>query len=138
MRTPGTEAERDEAVALVQDRQRWLTMHGLPVSARPDVPALFRAPQTEPAGLFEDGLLLACMITQWASELLGAAKGICRAVTDRRRPGRRCVTGSPRIAMPAAPRPSSCSRGSHDPAGPAHSTDPTHPPIPYLKRTVAV
>lgn len=61
MRTLGTDAERDQSVALVQDRQRWLTVRGLPVPARADVPALFRDPQGQPAGLFEDGLL-ACMI----------------------------------------------------------------------------
>ncbi|MFB7481162.1 hypothetical protein ACFUEM_22410 [Streptomyces anulatus] len=67
MRTLSTDAERDEAVALVQDRQRWLTMHGLPVPARTDIPGLFRDPQAAPAGLFEDGLLLACMIPQHTS-----------------------------------------------------------------------
>nr|WP_257137407.1 hypothetical protein [Streptomyces sp. st115] len=67
MRTLSTDAERDEAVALVQDRQRWLTMRGLPVPARADIPALFRDPQAAPAGLFEEGLLLACMIPQHTS-----------------------------------------------------------------------
>ncbi|WP_079080653.1 hypothetical protein [Streptomyces ardesiacus] len=62
MRTLRTDAERAEAAALVQDRQRWLTLRGLPVPAQADVPALFRDPQTNPAGLFEDGKLLACMI----------------------------------------------------------------------------
>ncbi|MEH0468511.1 hypothetical protein QA943_06555 [Streptomyces sp. B21-097] len=33
-----TAAEREEAAALVQDRQRWLTLHGLPVPARADIP----------------------------------------------------------------------------------------------------
>lgn len=66
MRTLSTDAERDEAVALVQDRQRWLTMRGLRVPARADIPALFRDPHA-PAGLFEDGLLLACMIPQHTS-----------------------------------------------------------------------
>ncbi|MDP5315331.1 hypothetical protein P8A19_10295 [Streptomyces poriferorum] len=69
MRTLCTGAERDEAAALVQDRQRWLTMRGLPVPARADIPALFRNPQAKPAGLFEDGLLLACMIPQHVSGL---------------------------------------------------------------------
>ncbi|MFJ8886587.1 hypothetical protein ACIRJR_24675 [Streptomyces sp. NPDC102402] len=69
MRTLCTDAERDEAAALVQDRQRWLTMRGLPVPARADVPALFRNPQAKPAGLFEDGLLLACMIPPRAPDL---------------------------------------------------------------------
>ncbi|MEU4176360.1 hypothetical protein [Streptomyces sp. NPDC026589] len=64
MRTLSTDAERDEAVALVQDRRRWLTVRGLLVPARADIPALFRDPQDAPAGLFEDGLLLACMIPQ--------------------------------------------------------------------------
>ncbi|MEW1687530.1 hypothetical protein ACIQOF_26730 [Streptomyces sp. NPDC091265] len=76
MRTLTTDAERDEAAALVQDRQRWLTMRGLPVSARADVPALFRDLQAKPAGLFEDGLLLACMIPQRAPDL-GWGQGPC-------------------------------------------------------------
>ncbi|SCK27097.1 MULTISPECIES: hypothetical protein [Streptomyces] len=67
MRTLGTDAERDEAVALVQDRQRWLSQRGLPVPARADIPSLFRDPQSAAAGLFEDGLLLACTIPQYAS-----------------------------------------------------------------------
>nr|WP_251692447.1 hypothetical protein [Streptomyces sp. CHD11] len=57
-----TDAERAEAAALVQDRQRWLTLCGLPVPAQADVPALFRDPHTNSAGLFEDGKLLACMV----------------------------------------------------------------------------
>jgi hypothetical protein len=64
VRTLGTDAEREEAAALVQDRQRWLTVRGLPAPARADVPALFRDPQSQPAGLFECGELLACMIPQ--------------------------------------------------------------------------
>ncbi|MGP3756985.1 hypothetical protein [Streptomyces sp. IBSNAI001] len=69
MRTLRTDAERDEAAALVQDRQRWLTVRGLPVPARADVPDLFRDPRATPAGLVEDGLLLACMIPQRATDL---------------------------------------------------------------------
>ncbi|MCX4393192.1 hypothetical protein [Streptomyces sp. NBC_01767] len=76
MRTLGTDAERDEAAALVQDRQRWLTMRGLPVPAWADIPTLFRNPQAKPAGLFEDGLLLACMIPQRAPDL-GWGQGPC-------------------------------------------------------------
>ncbi|WP_434600526.1 hypothetical protein [Streptomyces sp. A5-4] len=76
MRTLGTDAERDEAVALVQDRQRWLAMRGLPVPARADIPALFRDPQAKLAGLFEDGLLLACMLPQRAPDL-GWGEGPC-------------------------------------------------------------
>ncbi|MEU4007170.1 hypothetical protein AB0H30_01570 [Streptomyces pseudogriseolus] len=64
MRTLCTDAERDEAAALVQDRQRWLTTRSLPVPAQADIPAIFRNPQTRPAGLFEDGKLLACMIPE--------------------------------------------------------------------------
>ncbi|WP_329612578.1 hypothetical protein OG244_04080 [Streptomyces brevispora] len=75
MRSLHTDAERDEAAALVQDRQRWLTMRGLPVS-RTDMSALYRAPQARPAGLFEDGLLLACMIPQYAHGL-GWGEGPC-------------------------------------------------------------
>ncbi|BDD70391.1 hypothetical protein RKD33_007001 [Streptomyces sp. SAI-129] len=62
VRTLRTDAERAEAAALVQDRQRWLTLRGLPVPAQVDVPALFRDRQTRSAGLFEDGKLLACMV----------------------------------------------------------------------------
>nr|WP_308376840.1 hypothetical protein [Streptomyces sp. ISL-99] len=76
MRTLGTDAERDEAAALVEDRQHWLTMRGLPIPARVDIPALFRDPQAKPAGLFEDGLLLACMIPQRAPDL-GWGQGPC-------------------------------------------------------------
>ncbi|WP_435058128.1 hypothetical protein [Streptomyces sp. bgisy060] len=67
MRMLSTAAEREEAAALVQDRQRWLTLRGLPVPARADVPARFREAQTASAGLFEDGRLLACMIPEYAS-----------------------------------------------------------------------
>ncbi|MFI8221343.1 hypothetical protein [Streptomyces sp. NPDC085932] len=62
MRTLHTDAEREEAATLVQDRQRWLALRGLPVPAGADIPALLRDPQTKPAGLFEDEKLLACMI----------------------------------------------------------------------------
>lgn len=62
MRTLRTDAEREEAAALVQDRQRWLALRTLPVPAQTDVPALFRDPRTETAGLFEDGKLLACLV----------------------------------------------------------------------------
>jgi hypothetical protein len=64
VRSLGSDAEREEAAALVQDRQRWLVARGLPVPARTDVPALFRDPQSQPAGPFECGELLACMILQ--------------------------------------------------------------------------
>ncbi|MEN8654349.1 hypothetical protein ABCR94_28075 [Streptomyces sp. 21So2-11] len=76
MRTLGTDAERDEAAALIQDRQRWLTMRGLPIPARADIPALFRDPQAKPAGLFEAGQLLACLIPQCAPDL-GWGDGPC-------------------------------------------------------------
>ncbi|MGW5868361.1 hypothetical protein ACWFRJ_40155 [Streptomyces sp. NPDC055239] len=59
-----TDAERAKAVAFVQGWQRWLSLHGLPAPAQAAVPALFRAPAAEPAGLFEDGLLLACMLLE--------------------------------------------------------------------------
>ncbi|ROQ70251.1 hypothetical protein EDD93_4764 [Streptomyces sp. 840.1] len=75
MRSLHTDAERDEAAALVQDRQRWLTMRGLPVS-RADISALYRDPQTRPAGLFEDGLMLACIIPQRTPDL-GWGDGPC-------------------------------------------------------------
>ncbi|KUN38762.1 hypothetical protein [Streptomyces olivochromogenes] len=76
MRTLRTDAEREEAAALVQDRQRWLTMRSLPVPARADIPDLFRDPQAQPAGLFEDGKLLACMIPQPDPDL-GWGQGPC-------------------------------------------------------------
>ncbi|ELS55780.1 hypothetical protein [Streptomyces viridochromogenes] len=76
MRSLRTDAERAEAAALVQDRQRWLTLRGLPVPARADVPTLFRDPKAEPAGLIEDGLLLACMILQREPDL-GWGEGPC-------------------------------------------------------------
>ncbi|MEU8649762.1 hypothetical protein [Streptomyces sp. NPDC048737] len=76
MRTLRTDAEREEAAALVQDRQRQLAMRGLPVPAQTDVPAHFRNPQTKPAGLFEDGKLLACLIPQ-RDPGLGWGEGPC-------------------------------------------------------------
>ncbi|MFC9285147.1 hypothetical protein [Streptomyces sp. NPDC057052] len=76
MRMLSTAAEREEAAALVQDRQRWLTLHGLPVPARADIPALFREAQTVSAGLFEDGRLLACMILEHDPDL-GWGQGPC-------------------------------------------------------------
>ncbi|MFF3934364.1 hypothetical protein [Streptomyces hirsutus] len=69
MRSLCTDAERAEAAALVQDRQRWLNLRGLLLPARTDIPALFRDPKVEPTGLFEDGLLLACMILQREPDL---------------------------------------------------------------------
>ncbi|MEV8128627.1 hypothetical protein AB0P07_32030 [Streptomyces sp. NPDC085944] len=76
MRTLRTDAEREEAAALVQDRQRWLAMRKLPVPAQADVPALFRYPQAKPAGLFEDGKLLACLIPE-RDPGLGWGEGPC-------------------------------------------------------------
>ncbi|MYQ62318.1 hypothetical protein GTY92_02135 [Streptomyces sp. SID4950] len=70
-----TDAEREEAAALVQDRQRWLAVRDLPAPARADIPALFRDSQTESAGLFEDGKLLACFIPQW--EAIRRDEGLC-------------------------------------------------------------
>ncbi|MFC5634603.1 hypothetical protein [Streptomyces bullii] len=76
MCTLRTDAEREEAAALVQDRQRWLVLRGLPVPAQADIPALFRDPQTRSAGLFEDGKLLACMIPE-RDPSLGWGEGPC-------------------------------------------------------------
>ncbi|MGW0998341.1 hypothetical protein ACWD5V_34730 [Streptomyces sp. NPDC002523] len=76
MRSLRTDAEREEAAALVQDRQRWLSMRGLPLPAQADIPALFRDPQTRPAGLSEDGKLLACMIPE-RDPGLGWGEGSC-------------------------------------------------------------
>ncbi|MEV0692215.1 hypothetical protein [Streptomyces sp. NPDC050388] len=75
MRSLGTAAERTEAAALAEERQRWLTLRGLPVPARADVPALFRHTQRELAGLFEDDVLIACMILQREPDLGWGADG---------------------------------------------------------------
>ncbi|MGW2689781.1 hypothetical protein ACWC6I_42345 [Streptomyces sp. NPDC001414] len=75
MRTLSTAAEREEAAALVQDRERWLTLHGLPIP-HVDIPARFRDAQRESAGLFEDGRLLACMIPEHAPDI-GWGQGPC-------------------------------------------------------------
>ncbi|MFJ8177713.1 hypothetical protein [Streptomyces sp. NPDC094469] len=75
MRMLGTAAEREEAAALVQDRERWLTLRGLPILARADIPALFREAQTASAGLFEDGRLLACLIPEHTPD--GWGQGPC-------------------------------------------------------------
>ncbi|WP_445066394.1 hypothetical protein [Streptomyces sp. SAS_281] len=69
MRLLSTGAERAEAAALVQDRQHGLTQRGLVVPTLVDVPAKFRDPQTPAIGLFEDGLLLACMIPHALDDL---------------------------------------------------------------------
>ncbi|MEV7205263.1 MULTISPECIES: hypothetical protein [unclassified Streptomyces] len=69
VRTLRTDAERAEAAALVQDRQSWLDQRGLRPPSPTDVPALFRNPQTRPAGLFEDGKLLACLIPEHSPRL---------------------------------------------------------------------
>ncbi|WP_424886433.1 hypothetical protein [Streptomyces sp. SAI-126] len=76
MRMLSTAAEREEAASLVQDRQNWLAMHGLPVPAQADIPAQFREAQTLSAGLFEDGRLLACMIPEHDPNL-GWGEGPC-------------------------------------------------------------
>ncbi|CAL9412598.1 hypothetical protein [Streptomyces sp. enrichment culture] len=65
MRLLRTDAERAEAGTLVEDRLRWLTLRGLPVPMRQDVPDLYRktgGAQHETAGLFDDGILLACLL----------------------------------------------------------------------------
>ncbi|HEX5534306.1 MAG TPA: hypothetical protein VFX33_11245 [Actinomycetales bacterium] len=62
MRSLHTGAERAEAAALVEERLGWLTHRGLPVPARSDVPALFRDPRCRSVGLFEDDVLIGCMI----------------------------------------------------------------------------
>ncbi len=64
-----TDAEREEAAALGQDRQRWVVTRGLPVPTRADIPALFHDPQSQPAGLSECGELMACMVPQCAPSL---------------------------------------------------------------------
>ncbi|MFK0120136.1 hypothetical protein [Streptomyces sp. NPDC090994] len=65
MRLLLTDAERTEAGALVEDRLRWLTLRGLPVPMRPDIPDVYREASSacrKTAGLFEDDVLLACLI----------------------------------------------------------------------------
>ncbi|GAA4782337.1 hypothetical protein [Streptomyces ziwulingensis] len=65
MRPLATDAEHTQAGALVEDRLRWLTLRGLPVSMRGDIPDLYRdtrAARHETAGLFEENILLACLI----------------------------------------------------------------------------
>ncbi|QES31450.1 hypothetical protein DEJ47_12755 [Streptomyces venezuelae] len=69
MRMLDTAAERQEAAALVQDRQGWLIRHGLPLPGDEDVPAQFRAAQTRSAGLFEDGRMLACLIPEHTPDI---------------------------------------------------------------------
>ncbi|MBP0456142.1 hypothetical protein [Streptomyces montanisoli] len=81
MRTLRTDTEREEAAVLVRDRQRWLTQRDLPVPARADIPALFRNPQMRPAGMFEDGKLLACMIPQRDPDI-GWGEGPCLFLGD--------------------------------------------------------
>ncbi|WP_405388076.1 hypothetical protein OG596_08955 [Streptomyces sp. NBC_01102] len=76
MRSLNTDAERTEAAALVQDRQHWLTRRGMPVPAGTDVTALFRESQATAAGLFEDEILLACMILERDPDL-GWGDGLC-------------------------------------------------------------
>ncbi|MEU6405285.1 hypothetical protein [Streptomyces sp. NPDC046985] len=76
MRSLRTDADRAEAAALVQDRQHWLALRGLPVPGGADVPALFQDPEAESAGLFEDGTMLACMIPQREC-VLGWGEGRC-------------------------------------------------------------
>lgn len=62
MRPLCTDAVRAEASALVEDRLGWLARRGLPVPARGDIPALFRDDEHESVGLFEDDILLGCLI----------------------------------------------------------------------------
>ncbi|MBT2412070.1 hypothetical protein J7I94_16085 [Streptomyces sp. ISL-12] len=60
-----TDAERTEAGALVEDRLRWLGLRGLPLPVRSGGPELDRQTRRAPgeaAGLFEDDVLLACLI----------------------------------------------------------------------------
>ncbi|MFF7400661.1 hypothetical protein [Streptomyces murinus] len=76
-----TDAECEEAAALVQNRQLRPTMRRLPVPARADIPARFRDPQARPAGLFEDGILLACMIPRLGPGL-GWGRGPCLVLSS--------------------------------------------------------
>ncbi|MBW1597208.1 hypothetical protein [Streptomyces sp. JJ38] len=78
MRPLATDAERAEAAALVEDRLGWLAHRGLPVPCRGDVPALYRDDQAESVGLFEDGVLLSCLLLDrhpdlghWGTEGIG-------------------------------------------------------------------
>ncbi|MGW3974640.1 hypothetical protein ACWEFD_35845 [Streptomyces ardesiacus] len=69
MRPLRTDAERAEAVALVQDRQRWLDQRGLQLTSPTDVSVVFHNRQSRLAGLFGDGKLLACMIPERSPRL---------------------------------------------------------------------
>ncbi|PZT76781.1 hypothetical protein DNK56_26230 [Streptomyces sp. AC1-42W] len=69
MRPLRTDAERAEAAALVQDHQRWLALSGLAIPADISASTLSKAPATPAVGLFENGLLLACMTAQRVPDL---------------------------------------------------------------------
>ncbi|MFJ3824947.1 hypothetical protein [Streptomyces nodosus] len=73
MRPLSTDAERAEAGALVEERLTWLTRRGLPVRLRLDIPDLFLDQRWESVGLFEDGLLIGCMILDGDTDARGPA-----------------------------------------------------------------
>ncbi|MGW1006476.1 hypothetical protein [Streptomyces sp. NPDC002520] len=62
MRLLRTDAERDEAAALVTDRLNWLARKHLTVPGGQGVPKFFRDAQNLPLGLFDDGVLICCLI----------------------------------------------------------------------------
>ncbi|MEU8954863.1 hypothetical protein AB0C93_11210 [Streptomyces sp. NPDC048518] len=76
MRMLRSAAEREEAAALVQDHQDVPMRHGALAPARADIPAHFRDARNSSAGLFEDGILLACMIPDRNPDL-GWGEGPC-------------------------------------------------------------
>ncbi|MGW2695667.1 hypothetical protein [Streptomyces sp. NPDC001296] len=56
-----TDAERDEAAALVTDRLDWLARRYQPCPAAAKIPTLFRETAL-PTGLFDDGVLVCCLL----------------------------------------------------------------------------
>ncbi|MGW2590318.1 hypothetical protein ACWCXC_08605 [Streptomyces sp. NPDC001515] len=78
VRSLRTDAERDEAAALVDERHRWLVRRGLPNQSTADVMAVFRDPHVRSAALFDgDGRLLACLVPRLARAAQGSRAGDC-------------------------------------------------------------
>lgn len=76
IRSLRTDAECEEAAALVDERHRWLVRRGRPWQPKAHVMAAFRDPRVRSAGLFDgDGRLLACLIPRLASAVQGGHAG---------------------------------------------------------------
>lgn len=70
MRPLLTDAQRAEAGALVEDRLSWLAARGVPLPGSFEgVPALFREERHQSVGLFEDDVLLGCLILDREADL---------------------------------------------------------------------